>query len=75
LAKEWLLAGGLPVVRASPDEESRAKQLLERYSDKDWSLCDSISFSVITSRGVGAAFSFDRHFVQFGGCRVLGEAP
>lgn len=75
LAREWLLGGGLPVVRASPDEESRAKEFLERYSDKDWSLCDSISFSVIASRGVGVAFSFDRHFLQFGGCRVLGIAP
>ena len=72
LAREWLLAGGLPVVRALPDEESRAKEMLERYSDKDWSLSDSISFSVIASRGVGLAFSFDRHFLQFGGCRVLG---
>jgi predicted nucleic acid-binding protein len=72
LAREWLLAGGLPVVRASPDEESRAKEILERYSDKDWSLCDAISFAVIASRGVGLAFSFDRHFLQFGGCRVLG---
>lgn len=75
LAREWLLGGGLPVVHASPDEESRAKELLERYSDKDWSLCDSISFSVIASRSVGVAFSFDRHFLQFGGCRVLGIAP
>jgi uncharacterized protein len=74
LAREWLLSGGLPVVHASPGEESRAKEMLERYSDKDWSLCDAISFSVIAARSVGAAFSFDRHFVQFGGCRVLGIA-
>jgi uncharacterized protein len=72
LAREWLLAGGLPVVRASPDEESRAKEILERYNDRDWGLCDAISFAVIASRGVGLAFSFDRHFLQFGGCRVLG---
>ena len=75
LAREWLLSGGLPVLPASPEEESRAKEMLERYSDKDWSLCDSISFSVISARNVGAAFSFDRHFVQFGGCRVLGIPP
>ena len=75
LAREWLLRGGLPVVRATPDEESHAKELLERYSDKDWSLCDSISFSVIASRGVGLAFSFDHHFLQFGGCRILGISP
>lgn len=72
LAREWLLGGGLPVVRASPQEELRARELLERYGDKDWSLCDSISFAVIGTRSVGAAFSFDRHFLQFGGCRVVG---
>lgn len=72
LALEWLLGGGLPVVRVSPQEEQRAKEFLERYNDKDWSLCDSISFAVIDSRKIDAAFSFDRHFLQFGGCRVLG---
>lgn len=72
LALDWLLSGGLPVVRVSPQEEQRAKELLERYNDKNWSLCDSISFAVIDSRRIGAAFSFDRHFLQFGGCRVLG---
>jgi predicted nucleic acid-binding protein len=72
LALEWLLRGGLPVVRVSPQEEQRAKEILERYSDKDWSLCDSISFAVIDSRNVDAAFSFDRQFFQFAGCRVLG---
>jgi len=74
LALEWLLSGGLPVVRVSPQEEQRAKELLERYNDKNWSLCDSISFAVIYSRKIDAAFSFDRHFLQFGGCRVLGIA-
>lgn len=72
LARQWLLSEGLPVVRVSPREELHAKELLERYSDKDWSLCDAISFAVINSREVGAAFSFDRHFLQFGRCRVLG---
>jgi predicted nucleic acid-binding protein len=72
LALEWLLSGGLPVVRVSPQEEQRAREILERYNDKDWSLCDSISFAVIDSRSIDAAFSFDRHFLQFGGCRVLG---
>ncbi len=72
LAGQWLLGGGLPVVRVSPQEEERGKSLLEQYSDKDWSLCDAISFAVIDRRRVDAAFSFDRHFVQFGRCRVLG---
>ncbi len=48
--------------------------MLVRYSDKDWSLCDAISFAVIERRRVAMAFSFDRHFRQFGGCEVLGLA-
>lgn len=72
LAREWLLAGGLPVLRVHPDEEERAKELLARYADKDWSLCDALSFAVIDRRSIGAAFSFDRHFLQFGHCEVWG---
>lgn len=74
LARQWLLGGGLPVVRVSPQEELRGKEFLEKYSDKDWSLCDAISFAVIDVRHVDAAFSFDRHFLQFGRCQVLGAA-
>lgn len=72
LAREWLLAGNLPVLKVDPDEEERAKALVARYADKDWSLCDALSFAVISRRGVGAAFSFDHHFRQFGGCEVWG---
>lgn len=72
LAREWLLTGGLPVVRVLPSEEERAKEILARYADKDWSLCDAISFAAIESRNIGAAFSFDHHFEQYGRFRVIG---
>jgi predicted nucleic acid-binding protein len=72
LAREWLFAGGLPVVRVMQHEEERARRILGRYSDKDWSLCDAISFAVMESRSVGAAFSFDHHFGQYGRFQVLG---
>ena len=64
LARQWLLAGGLPVLRVQAKEEERAKEILVTFGDKDWSLCDAISFSVIEA--CNAAFSFDRHFVQYG---------
>src|SRR5688500_6241809 len=51
LAREWLLSGGLPVLRALPGEEERAKGILASHRDKDWSLCDAISFAVLESRG------------------------
>lgn len=72
LAREWLLRGGLPIVRALPAEEAHAREIVARYSDKDWSLCDAISFAVIEDRNVDAAFSFDRHFTQYGRFTVLG---
>ena len=72
LAREWLLSGGLPVLRVAPAEEQRAREILVRHSDKDYSLCDAISFAVMETRGVRAAFSFDRHFRQYGRFETLG---
>jgi uncharacterized protein len=72
LAREWLLTGGLPVIRALPEEEDRAREIVARHSDKDWSLCDAISFAVLDVRGVSLAFTFDRHFLQYRRIEVLG---
>ena len=72
LALEWLLRGGLPVLKVLPREEERAREILSRHSDKDWSLCDAISFAVIELREVRTAFSFDRHFRQYGRFEILG---
>ena len=51
LAREWLLTGGLPAIRALPEEEDRAREIVARHSDKDWSLCDAISFAVLDVSG------------------------
>ena len=72
LAREWLLTGGLPVVRVMPKEEERAKEILARHTDKDWTLCDAISFAVLEERRIRLAFTFDHHFRQFGRIEVLG---
>ena len=72
LAREWLLTGGLPVIRALPAEENRAREIVARHSDKDWSLCDAISFAVLDARGVRRAFTFDHHFLQYSRIEVLG---
>jgi predicted nucleic acid-binding protein len=72
LAREWLFTGSLPVLHALPHEEQRAKEILARYGDKDWSLCDSISFAVMEGRRLRSAFTFDHHFLQYGRFEVLG---
>ena len=72
LAREWLLTATLPVVRALAGEEQRAKEILARHTDKDWTLCDAISFAVLDARRVRRAFTFDHHFRQYGRLDVLG---
>jgi predicted nucleic acid-binding protein len=72
LAREWLLTGGLPVIRALVEEEDRAREIVARHSDKDWSLCDAISFAVLDARRIRRAFTFDRHFLQYGRIEILG---
>lgn len=72
IAREWLLTGGLTVVRALPQEEQRAKELLARYTDKDWTLCDAISFALLDARRIRRAFTFDHHFRQYGRIEILG---
>ncbi len=72
IAREWLLAAALPIVRALPHDEERARAILARHTDKDWSFCDAISFAVLESRRVRTAFTFDRHFRQYGRFEVLG---
>ena len=54
------------VVRARQADEDYAKEIIFRYQDKDFSLADGISFAVMERLGIARAFSFDRHFAQYG---------
>lgn len=72
IAREWLIAGGLSVVPALVAEEQKAKEILARHTDKDWTLCDAISFAVLDARRITRAFTFDHHFRQYGRIQVLG---
>ena len=39
---------------------------MKRYRDKDFSLCDAIAFAVMERLHAKLAFTFDRHFRQYG---------
>ena len=75
IARQWLLTGGLPVVRAVPAEEQKGREILARHTDKDWTLCDAISFAMLDARHIGQAFTFDHHFRQYGRIQVVGLKP
>ncbi|MGK7918835.1 MAG: type II toxin-antitoxin system VapC family toxin [Trichodesmium sp.] len=46
-------------------------QVFRQFSDKDWSFTDCSSKVVMEKLGVTQAFSFDRHFRQFGSISVV----
>jgi len=72
IARQWLLTGGLPILRALPAEEQRAREILAQHTDKDWTLCDAVSFALLDARRIARAFTFDHHFRQYGRIQVLG---
>ncbi len=69
LALEFLhqVLSSVEIVPIEPEDLNRALEILERYSDKDFSLTDAISFAVMERLGISVALSVDRHFVEYGG--------
>ncbi len=54
------------VIRIEEGDEAEARSIIYRYADKDFSLVDAASFAVMKRLAIPAAFTFDRHFRQFG---------
>jgi uncharacterized protein len=54
------------VVRVRAADEARARQIIYQYDDKDFSMADAISFAVMERLHITRAFTFDRHFAQYG---------
>jgi predicted nucleic acid-binding protein len=47
-------------------DETRAKEILFRYADRDFSFIDALGFAVMERLGPRLAFTFDRYFTQYG---------
>lgn len=58
----------VPVSKAQRDE---AIELFSQHADKDWSLCDCLSFTVMRERGLNSALAADHHFAQAGFVALL----
>ncbi|HKV37436.1 MAG TPA: PIN domain-containing protein [Pyrinomonadaceae bacterium] len=55
----------------SRELHERAMKLLFERSDKAWSLCDAVSFVVMSDRRIMNSLTTDRHFDQAGFVRLL----
>lgn len=65
-AREWVLTNTWTVERVMSADEKEALKIIENYTDKDFSYTDATSFSLIKRLGFDLAFTFDRHFKQYG---------
>jgi predicted nucleic acid-binding protein len=59
------------VERVRASDEKRAIELLRRHKDKDYSLCDALSFVVMERLKLKEAIAFDRHFREYGKFVIL----
>jgi predicted nucleic acid-binding protein len=59
-------ASNTVIVRVRQSDEERAIQIIGQYTDKDFSFNDALSFTVMERLGISSAFTFDRHFAQYG---------
>ena len=59
------------VERVTRRDEEQAVQLLWTHIDKDYSLCDALSFVVMERLDAETVVAFDKHFYQYGRFTVL----
>jgi predicted nucleic acid-binding protein len=63
-ARQWLSAPAPAPIRPERADEVQAEEIVKRFRDKDYSLCDALSFAVIKRLKAAGAFTLDRHFRQ-----------
>ncbi len=56
----------LDILRPDPQQDRDAWDLFQKYSDKDLSFADCLSFVFMRGLRIRHAFTFDRHFRQVG---------
>jgi len=66
IIEELLASTEVEVLHLTPGLFEQAFAVYKRFDDKEWSLVDCISFTVMRERGITQALTFDRHFIQAG---------
>lgn len=66
MIRETLSAKDVHIIYMNPKLLDAALSLYETHTDKEWSLVDCISFTVMRNRGITDALTADHHFAQAG---------
>ena len=61
----------IEVVWVGPELHEQAMRLLFEREDKSWSLCDAVSFMVMSEREIRDSMTTDHNFEQAGFVRLL----
>jgi len=54
------------IYRVREAEERKALEIIRKYTDKEFSLVDAMSFATMERLHLTQAFAFDHHFAQYG---------
>jgi len=54
------------ILRVTPTIEDNAWKIFKQYGDKDFSFTDCTSFALMEQEAISTAFTFDKHFQQYG---------
>lgn len=70
-SKEILSDATIEIVWVDEELHHQAVELLQHRADKNYSLCDAVSFVVMRTRGINESLTTDKHFEQEGFVRLL----
>ena len=56
----------IKLIYVTPEIEKQAWKIFTQYSDKQFSFVDCTSFAIMKIMNINEAFTFDKHFEQFG---------
>lgn len=71
VGESMLVKAACPIEWTKRADVESAWQVFSKFSDKQWSFTDCVSYAVMQRLGINIAFAFDQHFRQFGFCRVV----
>ncbi len=66
IARRWLLTLDWNIIYVTLKDEHIAKDIIRKYTDKDFSLTDATAFVIMQRHNIKVAFTFDNHYEQFG---------